>query len=280
MHDHDGPFGYDTADFCEEVDYLFDRRAFGADRGRLPYGAERADRLRILVYVDGRLVDAWHGPVEGTQWMAVADRLDQERRPRPAPPPVPAHVRVMQWLDGLVGGREALLALDDRSVPDVGPPPIEDAEARAAYDAVAEQLDRVATTYFDEEVRLVLAAALRAVWEAGPALVTGRPANQVAGGLLWVVGRANQLFAGGLTQTSMQRELWLKPTLSQCGQRLGHVLRGVDLYDAPRPHQCPDLKSFGNPDLLTAATRRLVMRWRDQALAASRSGVLPPGVDS
>jgi hypothetical protein len=95
-----------------------------------------------------------------------------------------------------------------------------------------------------------------------------RPPNEVAGGLVWLVGRANDLFRGGLKQVTVQRELWMRSQLSIVGQSLASSLRGVDLYGAPRPHRCPDLMSFGNPILLTAGTRRLLVRWRDEAVRA------------
>jgi hypothetical protein len=38
--------------------------------------------------------------------------------------------------------------------------------------------------------------------------------------------------------------------------------------DPPRPAELPDILLVGRPDLLTAATRRRLLRARDQALAA------------
>ena len=92
----------------------------------------------------------------------------------------------------------------------------------------------------------------------------------VAGGVVWVVGRANDLFSGGLTQTTVRRELWCRGQLSQLGQSIATLLRGVDLWAAQRPPNSPNLVAFANPDLLTPRTRRILARWRDEALRAQR----------
>ena len=74
----------------------------------------------------------------------------------------PAHWEriTLAWLDGLVGGRAALLALTDTPMPVAPPPTLADADERAAYDALASQVDRVAETCLDAEVAAVLDWAL------------------------------------------------------------------------------------------------------------------------
>jgi hypothetical protein len=237
-------------------------------------------RLRHVIYVDGRLVDTWSESVRGTPWACIALEHDAERRP--APPPVPRdppHVSVLRWLDGLVGGREALLALDDSPAPESERPVIDDPAMRSAYAEVEHHLDRVVASFFEDEVGRLLTSALVAVWSASPEMVIGRPANQVTGGLVWVVGRANALFGAGLTQTTVRRELRCQSQLSGIGQSIAGLLRGVDLWDARRPASCPDLVAFANPSLLTSTTRRLLIRWRDEALRVERSCVLPVEVE-
>lgn len=266
-----------------EAEYLFDRLDPASGREWLdPRDPEPPDdRLRLLAYVDGRLVETWTGEVRHSRWERFAHQFDEERRPPPVSRrPDPEYVQVLRWLDGLVGGREALLRLDDRPAPPVERPTIDDPEARAVYDEVTDHLARLVGSFFDEEIGRVLEATLEAVWVTEPRAVTGRPAQQVAAGLVWVVGRANQLFTSGLTQASVQRELWVKPSLSQCGQRLATLLRGIDLYGAPRPRQCPDLHGVADPRVFTAATRGLLVRWRDQALAAREAAALPSEADS
>jgi hypothetical protein len=175
---------------------------------------------------------------------------------------------VLRWLEGVVGGREPLLALDTAPTPPAAPPAIDDDQMRAGYESVVEQLDRVAAELFDDEVHRVLLATLAVLWECAPETVAHTAPNEVAGGLVWIVGKANDLFRGGLKQNVVQRTLWMRRQLSIPGQSLASAVRGVDLHGAYRPHGCPDLMSFGNAALLTAGTRRVLVRWRDQALRA------------
>lgn len=238
-------------------------------------------RLLHQVYVDGRLVDSWTGSVQGSAWQHWADRFEDERRPlRPAPapaPPDPQHVRVLRWLEGLAGGHAALMELTDEPPAPSGLPAPEDPPLVEAHDQVGAHLDRVCSAYFDQEVRDLCERGLRTVLACDPRLATRTHANELAGGLLWLVGRANRLFTGGVTQVTIQRELWLKKQLSVCGQALRHCLAGVDVHAEPRPPSLPDLRTYGCGDLLTGSTRRLVLRWRDEALAAQAAAA--PGGD-
>jgi hypothetical protein len=245
------------------------------------------ERLRLLVFVDGRLVETRSDSVRGTPWEVHARRNDSERclleRPL-APPPPPPHVRTLDWLRGLVGGQAALDALGDERTPEPGPPDLDHPGDLESYDAVAEQLDRLTDRFFGAEVGRVLQQALALLWMREPALLRGPvTAGQVAGGLCWVVGKANGLFGGHLTQTAIQGDLGLRHPLSGLGQRVGRALGGLPVYGGCRPHFAPDLQAFGEPLLLTAGTRRSLVRWRDQALDAERRAgppaVLPSEVD-
>jgi len=241
-----------------------------------------AERLRLQAYVDGRLVDSWTEPVQGSRWQQFADRFDDELRPAVHHPPAPPrHEQVLRWLDGVVGGRATLLALTDGPGEPTATPVFPDAEAEAAYAAVQEQLDRVTGTFLDPEAHRVLGRALALLWHAAPHAVTGaRSPSVVAGGLIWVVGKANGLFAGGLTQQLVRRELWLKQGLNVPGQALARSLRGIDFHSEPRPRGCPDLTTFARPELLTPSTRRALVEWRDLALGEEAGAVLPPQVES
>src|ERR1700712_4809321 len=75
---------------------------------------DREDRLRHVIYLDGRLIDTWTEPVEATAYHSWAIELDAASLPTPEPEPAcPApHEAVLNWLDGVVGGRTALVALD------------------------------------------------------------------------------------------------------------------------------------------------------------------------
>ncbi len=246
-----------------------------------PSARPGAERLRLQAYVDGRLVDSWTEPVRGSRWERFADQFDDERQPAVVhrPPEPPRHEQVLRWLEGVVGGREALLALTDD--PDLHAPALDlpDAESRAAVAAVKESLDRVAGEFLDADARRTLDHALTLLWHAAPHALTGaRSASTVAGGLLWIVGKANGLFDGGFTQQLVRRELWLKQALSVPGQALARHLRGVDLHGEPRPRGCPDLTSFARPELLTVETRRTLIQWRDLALALEEADVPPTDV--
>lgn len=122
------------------------------DGGVGPLRSDPGERLRLVAYVDGRLVETWTEPVEGSPWTEVARRFDQEReRPAP-PPPAPTYERVLAWLDDVCGGRDAVLALEPGPLedqPDL--PEVESPQARSRLSAVAELLDAVAARRFDPE---------------------------------------------------------------------------------------------------------------------------------
>lgn len=241
-----------------------------------------AERLRLQAYVDGRLVDTWTEPVHGSRWERFAEQFDDERRPTVHRPPAPPrHEQVLRWLDGLVGGRAALLALSGAPTEPAATPTFPDDGSAAAYAAVRGAVDRVTGTYLDADAGRVLERALVLLWRTAPHALTGASsASTVAGGLIWVVGKANGLFDGGFTQQLVRRELWLKQGLNVPGQALARHLRGIDFHGEPRPRGCPDLGSFARPELLTTATRRQLIHWRDLALALEDTDVLPPEVKS
>jgi hypothetical protein len=235
------------------------------------------DRLTHLVFVDGRLVDHWSEPASGTRWQPYADRLDGDRRPPPAPPP-PAYERALRWLDGVCGGRSALLALtteplgdDGRDLPEA---PSRQAQHRLAE--VAELLDGVASVRFDGETGHALRRALLAVWEADQTVVMhASTAERAAGAIAWVVAKANGLLhpQGTLRVRDLQDGLGLRSTPSSDGRLVERALVGFR-DPAPawwRPGQLPDLLPVGRPELLLGRVRERLVRVRDQALAAQRS---------
>jgi hypothetical protein len=262
--------------------------AEGYDAGRYdpgPYYPGRYDeprppleRLTHLVLVDGRLVDTWSEPVEGTRWEEHARRFDRERRPPlpPAPPPRPAHEEVLEWLSAVCGGPAAVAALnaaplrdDDTDLPEVVHRP-----HRERLEAVAELLDSVAGTLLDVEAAIALRRALLVVWAEEPQVLTGAAsAAQAAGGLCWAVGKANGWYAGtGLTQTRVAQALGLRPGISASGQRVQLALRG--LLGQPLPGWgpsrwgVPDLLPLARTDVLVSGTRATLVRLRDRAEAA------------
>lgn len=242
-------------------------------------GHGRDQRLIVQAWVDGRLVESRTGSVEGTRWQHRAEEFDAASRPviPPPPPRERPHVEVLGWLDRLVGGRDALVALTDEPVA----PSAIAVTAHELADAVAVHLDRICEEFFDDELRAVCQHVLASIVER-PTLTTGLSPAEIAGAILWNVGRANNSFSGGLTQRTIQRELWSHKQLAVCGRRLQSHLSGVCVSTTQRPTQCPPVEPYANPDLLTPTTRRAVIEWRDAALAAAAidQGVLPSKVDS
>lgn len=256
-----------------------------------PYsGQEDEDRVRHLVFLDGLLVDTYTETAGYSPYACLALELDAARRAVPAPsPPAPAHERVLAWLDAMVGGRRALLDLDDE-------PLSERTDGVAAdhppYDAAVDLLERTARDVFrDDEVGVAARGLLDRVWTEDPDLLTvRRTVPQVAGGVLWLVGRANGLFgqAPAVRQKDVQRTLWLSQPLSTAGRSVERCVQPLGLDRPARPSGVPPLEPCGDARLLTSTTRRELVRWRERALEAERrhhadqeaSRVLPPEVES
>ena len=244
------------------------------------------ERLRHLVFLDGRLIETWTEPVEGTAYMAIADELDRANRPvppvtYPREPPRPPYEVVLDWLDGVVGGRIALLALDDEPFQEA--PTTED-------DDVDDLLARVADAHFGADFLAATRAALAAVRRDDPDLFAQSPAGEIAAGLCWLVGRANGLVGAGtpVSQKALKATLWLSTTPTRRVARIKTCLRGLVAEPGRRPPDCPDLLELGSPAYLTAATRTRLIRLRDRALAAAEAAdadqhardTLRPGVDN
>ncbi|MGI8522871.1 MAG: hypothetical protein ACR2K3_06115 [Nocardioides sp.] len=236
------------------------------------------DRLTHLVLVDGRLVDVWSEPVVGTRWAYHAETLDRQVRPQPPPPP-PMPEQVLTWLDAAVGGRSALVALDD------GPPADEDldhdpalpAEAREHLATVVDLLELGARHLRDRDAWAVLHRALATVLALEPDAVLRHDPERVAGGLCWLVGKANGLFgpSGCTTQAEVKQAIGCPVALSVTGRTFERAVAGF----WPRPHRpsypVPDLLLLGRGDLLTRATRRRLMRLREQTLSDAETAEAP-----
>lgn len=227
------------------------------------------DRLRHVVFLDGRLIDTWTEPVEATAYHSWAQELERSAQPRiyaPEPACPAPHEVVLDWLDGVVGGRAALLALDDRPL-ELGEAP---EDASEVYAEVVALLERVCRNLFDDEFRFASCAALTSLWRSEPAVLNGTPA-EVAGGVCWMVGRANGCVGAGtaVTQQVLKRELWLKAGLTPRATRFKERLRDLLPTPSRRPSSCPNLLEVGSPTLLTGATRRELISLRDRALAAA-----------
>lgn len=241
-----------------------------------PYAAPELDRLTHLVLVDGRLVDMWSQPVAGTRWQLHADRMDRSRRQleyaasSPLPPPSPPYELMLDWLDGLVGGRRALEALGDEALRssdvrlgDLGP----------MLEETDHILRHVAGRLFDPEVGAAFRIALSLLCESDQQLVGVRQPLRVAAGICWAVGRANDLVGSGkqVSTAALKRELGLTAAPAVCGTPVKRALRGMSPEPARRPAGQPDYLPIGQAGLLTSPTRRAICRLRDRALATRES---------
>lgn len=239
------------------------------------------DRLTHLVLVDGRLVDMWSEPVQGTRWQQYADEFDRERRP-PSPPTPPAWARTLEWLTDVCGSATALEALDSAPLSDLGTdlPETTTLRERHVLERATELLDVAADQCFDAEVGIALRRALLRVWEIDrdACLRISTPAH-LAAGICWAVGKANLLFGphAATTQKALRARTGL-PTLSGPGQLVRRLLRGFGPFSAQPLYGSPDYEPLGHPDLLTASTRATLVRIRDRALeakAAAPTRILP-----
>lgn len=241
-----------------------------------PHAAPELDRLTHLVLVDGRLVDMWSQPVAGTRWQLHADRMDRRLRQLeyaaspPLPPPPPPYEQLLDWLDGLVGGRRALDALDDGPPQPAGSRPGDLGPALGHTDRL---LAGAAERLFDAEVGTAFRNALSLLCEAERELVRVREPSRIAAGICWAVGRANDLVGSGkqVSITAIRRELGSTAAPVACGAPVRRALRGLAPDPPRRPAGQPDYLPVGHAGLLTSQTRRTICRLRDRAVATRES---------
>ncbi|WP_341924548.1 hypothetical protein [Nocardioides psychrotolerans] len=244
------------------------------------------DRLRHLVLVDGRLVDTWTEPIEGTRWEVHARRFDeaQRRAAPPAPPEPPPYERALLWLEDACGGRDAVLALDAAPLDDTdgpGEPEAHDPADRERLAHTTELLDGVAATVLSnalgparaDELGIALRRALRLVWQARPDVVRRpRSPQHLAGTLCWVVGKANGVFGqqGPVRMRDVREALDLGAQLGTDHAVVEDALWGLRPRHRVwfRPSGLPDLVLTGHADLLSSDVRVHLVRIRDQALEA------------
>lgn len=234
------------------------------------------DRLTYLAFVDGRLVDSWSESVRYSRYRELAARFDKERTPMVVEPPAPqppAHVQLTQWLQGLVGGPEALAGLDT-----VALVPLEPIDLASLSLGVRHRLEGVTALLgnlpgLDAEFSVALANAVRLVHDADPAMLGSfTSAGQAAAGLVWAVGKANGHITpeGPVRQRDLAAALGVPVSLSGPGRRIATALVGAPGLLGRRPYGlgCPELVSLGSVAVLTSSTRRLLVRLRNQAIRA------------
>lgn len=242
----------------------------------------QSDLVTHLVFVGGRLAESWSEEAAESKYAAFARSLVQERRrvePRPVPV-APAHVLLLEWLDEQAGGRVSLIALTGDTLTDdlTEVPEADRSLDRQRLMAVAELLDGCANVLLrQQEWGNACRRALPLLWETDRQVITQAPsAAQVAAAIVWSVGKANGWFpASGYTictQSTLRDHFGLNAYASAYGKTVQSALRvslPADLHwDWRRP--TPDLVALGRPELLTATTRRTLIRLRDQALTSQR----------
>lgn len=243
------------------------------------------DRLRHLVLVDGRLVDTWTEPVEGTPWQAHAEHFDREARRHaapPAPPQAPPYERALLWLEDACGGRAGVHELDAAPLVDVDDrPEASDPADRERLAQTVEHLDGAAATVLTDalgpaqadELGIALRRALALVWQARPDVVRRpRSPQHLAGTLCWVVGKANGLFGpqGSVRMKEVREALAVGASLAGNHAEVEDALWGLRSRNRTcfRPSGLPDLLLTGRSDLLVSGVRRHLVRVREQALVA------------
>ncbi len=245
----------------------------------------QSDVVTHLVFVGGRLAESWSEEAGGSKYAEFARSLAQERRrveppPKPPEPLEPAHVLLLAWLDEQAGDRDCLMALTGDALTDAltDVPETDRACDHQRLLAVAELLDGCANVLLrHEEWGNACRRALPVLWETDSQVLTQAPsAAHAAAGIVWALGKANGWFpASGYsicTQSTLRDHFGLTAYASAYGKTVQGALR-VSLparlhWDWRR--STPDLVALGRPDLLTATTRRTLIRLRDQALVSER----------
>lgn len=216
---------------------------------------------------DGRTVHLCHDCRELLG--SVADALRSRDRTTPAEPD---WQRALRWLDDRCGSREAVLRLDAEPLTAQLELPSEVAgqEGDLAR-SVGVLLDGIADRFFDAEVGVALRNGLALyIGRGGAMALRTQPAERVALGVVWVVGKANGLLGatGVATEKAIKEHLGTTGSGSSVGQRIRSAFRSAyDWTPGGNPWSWrDDLEAVGEPLILTAGTRARLIEVRDRAL--------------
>ena len=248
-----------------------------------PRDADDLGMLTEVVFVEGHLVDTRRRPVRGSGYEDVAE-LMAARRPPPRVsyvqvPAPPHHEPMLAWLDRVVGGRRALLDLDDLPLPaeDLDPaafrsgdlPRLVEIDARIGR-AMARLLSGTMTVELRTAVRRLMGRLLSADRRY---LARSERDDLIAAGLFLAAARANHLV--GADRPILSRsvteafDLASSPT-SRASSIIGVVGGRAWWYDS-KPHGAPDVAVLGHSGLLVSSFRRELLAARDLALAAANA---------
>lgn len=238
--------------------------------GRPPSLLDGEGRVSHLVFLDGRLVDAWVESHHDTRWASLARELDAERRPRVvhSPPPPPRHEQVLAWLDGIVGGRDAVLTL----VPDPRVPLLRDVLDPVSDEpwlVVDELLGDVCESLLPPDLEAPLRRCLLLLRDKAPWLPERTAPDRIAAGIVWLVGKANAAIGSPapVTQTAVAAHLGVSSLTAHGHTVTAHVRRLGWTSHPPYPREHPDLYATGRAELLSASVVDDLVRMRDEALA-------------
>ncbi len=276
--DDPGPYGLDPPD-----DRYGDEAAYGsAGYGRTEYAGGGLGELAKVVIIGDRVVDVVREPVAGSGYECAAlelrDRgLLRGAVPPPPPPPAPVpapHERTLAWLARIVGGDDALAALD------VSPlEPVElcldgirdDLHERVR--GIDARLQQWAPVLLGDEgpaaARLLLTRAV----SSEPGLLTRSDRDDVAtGAVLWAVAKGNDLVGTNrpVRVGVIQDVCGLSSSPSGRGASFAHAVGGDGSTHYGRPlwmfDAQPAVIPLGSADLLVARFRRRLVLMRDLAL--------------
>ena len=171
----------------------------------------------------------------------------------------------LEYLARDVGGMDALMALDERPLPDeefdwTGI----DEEIRPAVGAVLEHCDACAEALFDVEHRTAMRRLLARAAQNDPKVFRrkGSPVRGAAA-VAWIITTGNRTagsWSGEMTTKDLLAHFGISGSVSDRAVTLARAAGVSDYYMA----YTPELK---DPALLVSARRRSLMRSRDRALA-------------
>lgn len=265
-----------------EPDYPYD------DYGPYLGGDARADALGDfleLVIIDDVVISRELKPIAGTEHEYAARELGRGRPvappPAPIPPRPPHHEEVLTWLSLLVGGVDALEALDTAELPDeeldlTGVVP----EAHDRLSEIDRELARVAHLLFGSEVLTAARRLLVRVVAAHPTFLRGAAGDDVlACAALTAVAKGNDLVGQGrVVPVTLIRTMFdLRSAPNERVQAMVRAVSPQSAYLTGWRRPLLDVPVLGSPDLLVATFRAGIIEARDAALSLRK--VTPTTVD-
>lgn len=239
-------------------------------------------RLTRITVIRDRVVDVERLPIEGSGFEAIARDLGAMRPPPPPEPP--AFAKRLAWLERVVGGPEALAALDDSPLVPDGPLDL-DGLPGDTVDRLVRALDRVeeyASALFGREGAIVAGRVLLRSVAARPTLIGANTRDEILiGAVVLAAGKANNLVGPGRRVLHKELQAVCRLTTSP-GNKARTVADLLTNGQVPWPWHwllgdTPDVLVLGSPDLLVSDFRRILIRERDTALRLQEATVRSTG---